>query len=93
MLEKNGDTGPMLAASTQGLDQWKVSGPPPIKSMYLEMKDMELAAALNLAEIRGLDDISFSFGKLNQLLSQLNQLYLRNLINWQHCLLVAKAWF
>ena len=26
--------------------------------MYLSAKDMELAAALNLAEIRGLDDIS-----------------------------------
>ena len=32
--------------------------PPPFKSMYLNVKDMELAAALNLAEIRGLDDVS-----------------------------------
>ena len=48
----------MLAAFTQGLDEWRLFGPPPIKSMYLNAKDMELAAALNLAEIRGLDDIS-----------------------------------
>ena len=49
MLEKIGDTGAMLAAFRQGLDHWKLFGPP---------RDLELAAALNLAEIRGLDDIS-----------------------------------
>ena len=58
MLEKIWDTGAKLAAFTQGLDHWKLFRPPPIKSMYLDTKDLELAAALNLAEIRGLDDIS-----------------------------------
>ena len=57
-LEKVGDAGAMLAAFTQGSDHWKLFEPPPIKSMYPNTKDLELAAALNLAEIRGLDDIS-----------------------------------
>ena len=38
-----GDAGAMLAA---------------LKSIYLEMKDVKLAAALNITEIRGLDNIS-----------------------------------
>ena len=41
----------MLAAFTQGLDQLR---PPPIKSIYLDMKDVKSAAALNLAEIEDL---------------------------------------
>ena len=48
----------MLAAFTQGLAQWEQSGPPPIQSMYLDTRDLEMAAALNIAEIRGMDDIS-----------------------------------
>ena len=58
MLDKAGDAGAMLTAFTQGLDQWRLSGPPPIKSMYFNAKYMELAATLNLAEIRGVDNIS-----------------------------------
>ena len=58
MLEKIGDTGATLAPFTQGLAQWKLFGPPPIQPMHLDTQDLELAAALNLAEIRGLDDIS-----------------------------------
>ena len=58
MLEKIGDTGAMLSAFTQGLDHWKLFGPPPIKSMYPDTRDLELATALNLSEIRCPDDIS-----------------------------------
>ena len=58
MLEKIGNTSTMLAAFTQGLAQWERSGPPPIQSMHLDTRDLEMAAALNIAEIRGLDDIS-----------------------------------
>ena len=57
MLEKTRDTGTMLAASTQGLDHWKIFRPPSIKSIYLGTRDPDLTTALSLADIRGLDDI------------------------------------
>ena len=45
-----GRVGNMLATFTQVLDHWKLFGPPPIKSMYLNTRDLELATAPNLAE-------------------------------------------
>ena len=47
MLEKIGDTGAMLSAFTQGLNQWKLFGPPPIKSMYPDTRDLGLATESN----------------------------------------------
>lgn len=58
MFEKIGDTNATLAAFTQGLAQWKLFGPPPIQSMRLGTRDLEMAATINIAEIRGLDDSS-----------------------------------
>ena len=58
MLEKIGDTNATLVVFTQGLAQWKLFGPPPIQSMHLGTRDLEMAAEINIAEIIGLDDIS-----------------------------------
>ena len=48
----------MLAAFTQGITEWKLTGPPPPRHFPLTMVEIKLALSISEAEMTGLKDIS-----------------------------------
>ena len=58
ILEKVGNVATMLAAFTQGITEWKLTGPPPPWHFPLTMEEIKLALSISEAEMIGLKDIS-----------------------------------
>jgi hypothetical protein len=58
MMEKVGGVSTMLAAFTQGLNQWKVHGPPPPQHLPLTMEEISLPVSLNMPEMTKLESNS-----------------------------------
>ena len=55
ILEKVGGVSTILAAFTQGLNQWKVHEPPPPKHLPLTTEEISLAVSHNMPEMTKLE--------------------------------------